>query len=161
VSQEAEVYGWDIAPERIESNLKKILGKWGEVDTFPVELVNVRRMGLVVEDFDPIHYEVPAARAKGFRGIVAPWPFLWTIIHNLLPGEMPFTFGNATVHGHDEYELYEPMIVGDTIALETNNIDCQLKHGRNGPLGYVLTERRFTNQLGQLCAVVRTSTFRK
>jgi acyl dehydratase len=161
VTDGAATFGWGIPREAIDANLAKLKGQWGEVDTFPVELVNARRMALIVEDFDPIHYDESVARSKGWRGIVAPWPFLWTIIHNLLPGDMPFAFGNATVHGHDEYEFFEPMIVGDTITLKTTNIDAQLKQGRSGPLGYVLTERRFTNQLGQLCAVVRTSTFRK
>jgi acyl dehydratase len=145
----------------IDQNLHDLLGQWGPADTFPVESLGVRRSSLVVEDYDPIHYDAEAASARGYRGIVAPWPFLWAIIHNLLPGDMPFRFGRATLHGSDSYEFFEPLIVGDLITCTTVNTEATLKQGRSGLLGHVITERRFVNQLGQLCAIVKTVTIRR
>jgi acyl dehydratase len=65
------------------------------------------------------------------------------------------------VHGADEYEFHEPMIVGDVITVRTAMVEAKLKHGRVGRLGQVVSERRFTNQRGELCAVLRTILFRR
>jgi acyl dehydratase len=43
----------------------------------PIELMSIRRMALCVEDLDPIHFDEQAAKARGYRGVVAPWPLLW------------------------------------------------------------------------------------
>jgi hypothetical protein len=40
-------------------------------------------------------------------------------------------------------------------------VSVQVKRGRRGLLGYPLAEFRFTNTDGQLCAVLRSSTFRR
>jgi acyl dehydratase len=151
----------DASRGEIESNLEDLMGPWGDADTYPVEVTGVRRMALAVGAVDPIHFEKEAATARGYRGIVAPWAFLWAIVHNLMEGEMPFRYGKATLHGDDSYEFHEPIIVGDTITLRTSNIRGEIKQGRNGPLMIVVTERRFTNQFAQLCAVLLTTTIRR
>ena len=59
------------------------------------------------------------------------------------------------------FEFHEPIIVGDIITVEAAIKDAQLKHGRSGLLGLVTSERRFTNQFDQLCAVSRTIVIRR
>jgi hypothetical protein len=51
--------------------------------------------------------------------------------------------------------------VGDEITLELTIAEARLKQGRSGLLGLVVEERRFTNQLGRLCAVLRTTLIRR
>jgi hypothetical protein len=53
------------------------------------------------------------------------------------------------------------MIVGDEITMQTVISDARLKQGRSGPLGLVVEERRFRDQLGTLCAVLRTTLIRR
>jgi acyl dehydratase len=151
----------DVPREEIESNLADLMGPWGDADTYPVEYTGVRRMAMAVGAVDPIHFDKEAAIARGYRGIVAPWAFLWAIVHNLMEGEMSFRYGKATLHGDDSYEFHEPMVVGDIITLRTTNIRGDIKQGRSGRLTVVVTERRFTNQSAQLCAVLLTTTVRK
>ena len=145
----------------IEKFLAGLVGPVGPPDIMAVELGAVRKMARAVEDFDPIHYDAASAIARGYRGVVAPWPLLWLFYFNGTEHRIDFPFGKATVHGEDEYEFHEPVIVGDEIAMQTAITDARLKQGRSGPLGIVVEERRFTNQLGTLCAALRTTLVRR
>lgn len=144
-----------------ERYLQTLIGPLGEEVTTLVEFGAVRRMALAIGDLDPIHFDEAAAKARGYRGIVAPWPLLWLYFFTCTVYEHDFPFGKATVHGQDDYEFHEPMIVGDVITVRTAMVDAKLKHGRSGRLGQVVSERRFTNQDGKLCAVLRTTLFRR
>jgi hypothetical protein len=53
------------------------------------------------------------------------------------------------------------MIVGDVLTVTTAMVDARIKHGKSGRLGQVVSERRFINQRGELCAVLRTTLFRR
>ncbi len=145
----------------VEEALKKMLGPMGEPETVPVERLAVRRMALAVEDFDPIHFDESAARARGYRGIVAPWPILWLLYFNCAHERPQFSFGKATVHGEDAYAFFEPILAGDAITVEAAVTDARVKQGRSGLLGFLTTERRFTNRYGALCATLRTLVIRR
>jgi acyl dehydratase len=150
-----------ISDAEAERYLQSLIGPIGEEVTTLVELGAVRRMALAIGDLDPIHFDEAAAQARGHRGIVAPWPLLWLYFFTCTIYEHDFPFGKATVHGQDDYELHEPMVVGDHITIRTAMVDAKLKHGKTGRLGQVVSERRFTNQRGELCAVLRTTLFRR
>jgi acyl dehydratase len=145
----------------MERQLAALIGAVGVPVSMAVELGAVRRMAVTVDDFDPIHFDEAAARKRGFRGIVAPWPLLWSYFFNCTEYHLDIAFGKATVHGQDEYEFHEPLIVGDVITVATAITAARLKQGRTGPLGQVEAERRFTNQFGHLCAVLKTTLFRR
>ncbi len=143
------------------ANLKSMIGPMGAPETVPVELLAVTRMAMAVEDFDPIHFDAAAAKGRGYRGIVAPWPILSLLQYNSSHEYPPFSFGKATVHGEDRFEFHEPIIAGDRVTVAASVTKAELKHGRSGPLGLVTLERRCVNQLGQLCAVLRTIVIRR
>ena len=65
------------------------------------------------------------------------------------------------MHGQDDYDCHEPMVVCDDITVATAITEAKLKQGRVGRLGQIVSERRFTNQHGQLCAVLKTTLFRR
>jgi acyl dehydratase len=138
-----------------------MIGPVGEPVTALVEFGAVRRMALAIEDLDPIHFDAAAAQARGYRGIVAPWPLLWLYFFTCTEYEHHFPFGKVTVHGQDDYEFHEPLIVGDTVTVITAITDAKVKRGRSGRVGLVVSERRFTNQRGELNAVLKTTLFRR
>jgi acyl dehydratase len=150
-----------ISDAEAEAVLARMIGPVGEPVSAPVEFGAVRRMALAVEDLDPIHFDERAARARGYRGIVAPWPLLWLYFFTCTEYEHDFPFGKATVHGQDDYEFHEPLVVGDTVTVATRITDARIRHGRSGRLGVVVSERRFTNQRGELNAVLKTTLFRR
>jgi acyl dehydratase len=144
-----------------ETFLAQLIGQIGEPVTMTVEFGAARRMALAVEADDPIHFDESVARARGYRGLVAPWPLLWSYFFNCTEYEHDFPFGKATVHGQDDYEFHAPLIVGDAITVSTAITQARIKHGRSGRLGQIVSERRFTNQRGELCAVLKTTLFRR
>jgi acyl dehydratase len=147
----------------VEKYLASIVGPVGQPETMTIESGAARRMALALDNHDPVHYEKQAAVARGYRGVVAPWPLLWLFVFNCsdhhFHKHMPV--GKALVHGQDEYEFYEPMIVGDDITTRTAIVEAKLKQGKSGRLGQIVEERRFTNQHGTLCAVLRSTHFRR
>jgi acyl dehydratase len=151
----------EISDAEAERYLQTLIGPIGEEVTTLVELGAVRRMALALGNLDPIHFDEAAAKARGYRGIVAPWPLLWLYFFTCTVYEHDFPFGKATVHGQDDYEFHEPIVVGDQLTIRTAMVEAKLKHGKTGRLGQVVSERRFTNQRGELCAVLRTTLFRR
>jgi acyl dehydratase len=151
----------EISDAEAERYLQTLIGPIGEEVTTLVELGAARRMALALGNLDPIHFDEAAAKARGYRGIVAPWPLLWLYFFTCTVYEHDFPFGKATVHGQDDYEFHEPIVVGDQLTIRTAMVEAKLKHGKTGRLGQVVSERRFTNQRGELCAVLRTTLFRR
>jgi acyl dehydratase len=145
----------------IEAELKGMEGPLGAPDSMPVESLSVRRMALAIEAFDPIHHDEAAARERGYRGVVAPWPLLWLVFFNCREAPLKFSFGKATIHGGDAYEFHEPLIVGDTITVRAAITQTSVKQGKSGAMGVIVTRREFRNQLGQLCAVLATTNLRR
>lgn len=151
----------DMSDAEAEAALQQLIGPLGAPHSTIVELGAVRRMALAVENYDPIHFDEAAAKARGYRGIVAPWPLLWLYFFTCTEYEIDIPFGRATVHGQDDYVFHEPIIVGDEITITAAIVEGRLKHGRSGRLGQLVAERRFTNQHGQLCAVLKTTLMRR
>ena len=151
----------EVTLEQMQAELKLLEGPLGPPDSMPIEMISIRRMALTVEDFDPIHYDEAAAMARGYRGIVAPWPLLWLVFFNCREAPLKFSFGKATIHGGDSYEFHEPLIVGDTVTVTAFVSETSVKQGKSGAMGVVVTRREFRNQHGQLCAVMHTTNLRR
>lgn len=150
-----------ITLEQMQVELKALEGPLGPPDSMPIEMVSIRRMALCVEDLDPIHYDEAAAKARGYRGIVAPWPLLWLVFFNCREAPLKFSFGKATIHGGDSYEFHEPLVVGDTVTVTAFVSETSVKQGKSGAMGVIVTRREFRNQHGQLCAVMLTTNLRR
>jgi acyl dehydratase len=145
----------------MEASLRALHGPLGPPDSMPVERLSVRRMALALDSTDPVHHDEEAARARGYRGIVAPWPLLWLAFFNCREAPLKFAFGRATIHGGDAYEFHEPLVVGDTVTVSAQVVETSVKQGKAGPMGVIVTRREFRNQLGQLCAVMSTTNIRR
>jgi acyl dehydratase len=145
----------------MKTALKKLIGPVNADVKTTIELGACRRMALALDNYDPIHFDHAAALRRGYKGIVAPWPLLWLFFFNCSEYHLDLPFGRATVHGQDDYRFHIPMIVGDEITTSTDVIEANLKEGRSGLLGHVVTRRRFTNQNGEVCAELITTLIRR
>ena len=145
----------------MEATLRSMHGPLGPPDSMPIELMSIRRMALTIGATDPIHFDELAARERGYRGIVAPWPLLWLFFFNCREAPLKFPFGKATLHGGDAYEYHEPLVVGDTVTVSAAVVKTSVKQGKAGPMAVIVTRREFRNQHGQLCAVMSTTNLRR
>lgn len=103
---------------------------------------------------DPVHRDAQAARARGYRDIIAPSTFvIWRGAHPIAPPEMGFN-GTGINAGY-ACTFYGVIYPGDTLIYSTCLVDMYEKTGRSGTMRFVVRETTVTNQHGAVVAVLR------
>jgi acyl dehydratase len=116
--------------------------------SFEVEAERISRYAGAVGEENPVHHEADAARAAGFRDLVAPPMFC--VVYSapamgaaLLDPDVEMNFA-AMVHGGQEFEWGEPVCAGDTISTVAS---CKSISERAGK-GFYVFESVSANQDG-------------
>ena len=100
---------------------------------------------------DPIHTDEAAAKAAGYRGIVAPPTFIFGA-----PGDSGETMKlietleidlGKVLHGEQRFDYHAPVCTGDTLRFESKVSDIYDKKG--GALEFVVNDTKVSNQLGE------------
>ena len=126
----------------------KAVGKeWGP-ETFEVEAERIGDYADAVGETSEVHQDADAAKAAGFRDVVAPPMF--AVVYSspamgqaILDPEVGINFG-AMVHGGQVFEWGEPVCAGDEI---TTNATCKRIYEQDGK-GFYVFETVSTNQDG-------------
>ena len=126
----------------------KAVGKqWGP-ETFEVEAERIGQYADAVGESSDVHQDADAAKAAGFRDVVAPPMF--AVVYSspamgqaILDPEVGINVG-AMVHGGQVFEWGEPVCAGDQI---TTNATCKEIYERDGK-GFYVFETISTNQDG-------------
>jgi acyl dehydratase len=105
---------------------------------------------------NPIYVAPEAARAQGYRDIIALPTFI-TIrgAQPLTPPEMEFQ--GLGINAGYECIFYGVIYPGDTLTYSTCLSDLYEKTGRSGTMRFVVRETTITNQHGETVAVMRNS----
>lgn len=151
----------------ITDEMRAALGVEGPATVLEVEKTNCRMFARSVGHTDPIFYDEEAAKARGYRGIVAPPGFLGTPVFRpggagAVPGEIggrsfsvPY---KRILNGGTEYEyLPDPpdgdvICAGDTITARTKISGFEEATGSLGPMLITTRETTYTNQHGKVVA---------
>jgi len=100
---------------------------------------------------DPIYTDEAAAKAAGYRGIVAPPTFIFGA-----PGDSGETMKlietleidlGKVLHGEQRFDYHAPVCAGDTLRFQSKVSDIYDKKG--GALEFVVNDTKVTNQLGE------------
>lgn len=98
---------------------------------------------------NPVHFDVEAARAAGFRDVVAPPMF--AVVYSapamgpvMFDPEVGMNFA-AMVHGGQEFEWGEPACSGDEITTTPKCLSIEEKDGK----GFYVFESVSVNQNGE------------
>ena len=124
--------------------------------SYDVEKGAIRKFAEAIGDEDAIFYDENAAKAAGFKTIVAPPTFLCTFRAQELP-DLKIAFGRVRLNGGNEYEYYQPIYAGDTITLTAKYADVAERTGRTGKMVFVFTDLTFKNQHGEVVAKGRNT----
>jgi acyl dehydratase len=124
------------------------VGKEWPSTTYQVGREKIREYANALEIENPVHFDVEAARAAGFRDVVAPPMF--AVVYSS-PAMAPAMFDPdvamnfaAMVHGGQQFEWDEPACSGDEI---TTTARCASIEERDGK-GFYVFETDSVNQDG-------------
>jgi acyl dehydratase len=126
----------------------------GDGKTYPpfeyeVGREKIREYAYAVGEHNMVHHDPGAARAAGFRNVVAPPMFC--VVYSagaMAPAVLDPELGidlAMMVHGSQEFEWSEPVVAGDTI---TTTVKMKDRFDKNGMKFYVWGSES-TNQDGQ------------
>jgi acyl dehydratase len=119
-----------------------------------VEKGRIAFFAKVVGLSDPIHTDDAAAKAAGYRGIVAPPTFIFGAAGDSgetmqLIERLDIDLGKV-LHGEQRFDYHAPVCAGDTLRFQSKVSDIYYKKG--GALEFVVNDTSVTNQLGEQVA---------
>jgi acyl dehydratase len=125
------------------------MGKKLPAFEYTVGREKIKEYANAVGETDAVHFDRPAARAAGFRDVVAPPMF--AVVYSagavgpaIFDPEIGINFA-MMVHGGQEFVWSEPVVAGDTIVTNGEFKDYSETAGRK----FYVFETVSTNQDGQ------------
>ncbi len=125
------------------------IGKEWPPVTYQVGREKIKEYANALGIENPVHFDVGAARAAGFRDVVAPPMF--AVVYSgpalgpvLFDPEVGMNFA-AMVHGGQEFEWAEPACSGDEITTTPRCLEIYEKDGK----GFYVFETTSVNQNGE------------
>jgi acyl dehydratase len=125
-----------------------VVGKEWPAAEYEVGREKIREYAHAVGEENPVHHDPEAARAAGFRNVVAP-PMFCVVYSGpamgpaILDPEVGINLA-AMVHGGQEFEWGEPVCAGDVITTTAQLAEIYEKDGK----GFYVFESTSTNQDG-------------
>lgn len=123
-----------------------------------------QRYAHAVGDINPIYFDEAAAKAAGYRTLVAPPTFVSHAPVQPRPIEALREDGlyqgadrvklrvDRMMFGGEEWDFLQPVYVGDSITAETRLADLDEKVGSKGPFVRTVRETTYTNSDGDVVA---------
>ena len=142
----------------------------GEPVSGTITLKESQRYAKAVDDLNPLYFDEDAAKAAGYRTLIAPPTFLAHVVvghGNVadLREDGIYRRGGSgrginlrvkrVMFGGEEWDFLEPAYVGDTITAQTRLHSLEQKDGGSGPFVLQTTETTYTNQDGVTVARAR------
>ena len=134
-----------------------VLGVQVEVGESAVDADHILAYCQAIGETNPL-YTDPEFAAKGPHGaIVAPPAFVLSL--STKPGLDPkVVYGNTTFNAGQHCDFRLPLKPGDVVRVTASVKEIYEKTGRTGSMLFVVREQTYTNQDGQVVAVVDGST---
>jgi acyl dehydratase len=127
---------------------QEAIGKEYPPAEFEVDAERIRQYADAVGETNPVHHDVEAAKAAGFRDLVAPPMFC--VVYSaaamgpaMLDPEVEINLPTM-VHGGQVFEWDEPVCAGDVITTTAKVADIYEKDGK----GFYVFESTSVNQEG-------------
>ena len=148
-----------MANKIVTDEARTMIGTESEPYVVEVERGAIRRFAEAIGDPNPLFNDEKQARRTRYGGMIAPPTFC----RSLGGGFFNIKLNLAAFRGLDggsEWEYFEPIQPGDRITVVSRLADVREAAGRLGPMVFIITETRYTNQFGQLCVIQRSTAIR-
>jgi acyl dehydratase len=129
---------------------RSLLGRESEVVTREIEKGAIRQFAEALGDPNPLYRDETAAKAAGYRSVIAPPTFSSTLSAtesllrtlNLNP--------RAMSHGEQHFEYFKPIVAGERINVKSRVAEIGEKAGASGPMDVIVFEDEGRNEAGDL-----------
>ncbi len=138
------------------------IGKELPLIRYQVDRSKIRELATALGDPNPLFHDVEAARAAGYRDLVAPitFPTLFRFWGGTeTRGILAQMGGNIMrlLHGEEEYEYLGVLQAGDDITGRLEIVSVETKEGRSGIMDFVKTRATYRNQDDQVIVIARAT----
>ena len=118
---------------------ERFIGHRSEAVVNVVEKGAVRKFAEAIGDPNPLYVDEEVAKASRYGGLIAPPTFPRTFDY----GEVKAlgSPGHGYIHGEHRIRYERPLFVGEDILCYTEVKDYYEKEGREGSLGFLISER--------------------
>jgi hypothetical protein len=147
----------------VTDEMRAQIGVESEPWTVEVDKTAVRMFARSVQYDDPLFYDEPFARSKGYRSIVAPPHYLGTPVYSPnAPARgarqlnIPY---RRNLNGGTDIEYFDSIQAGDVLTASSKLTDLEETSGRLGPMLIVRTETIYRRD-GKVVAVSRGTGIR-
>ncbi len=124
-------------------------GAWSRAAQNEIARGAVRRFGEALGETNPIYFDADAAKAQGYRDMVAPLAFPFSLRSTLALQEVAPS--HRTVLSSDQQiESFETICAGDKILVSSRIAELTQRPGNTGPLEFVVIEDEGRSPEGKL-----------
>lgn len=136
---------------------RSIYGQEFQAGPFEVTSEMVRAFAASISDTNSISCDEAAAKAAGYRDIVAPSTMCTIFVRHVKLPSIDLKFGNMRFHAGQRVQARVPIIAGDSLSASSHLKDVYAKTGRSGTMVFIVWETTFRNQDGEVVADVQES----
>lgn len=136
---------------------RSLYGKEHRAGPFKVTEKMVLEFTRSLAEAGPVFTDGAAARAAGYRGVLAPPTFCTIFVRRVALPDLNLKFGRMQVHAGQRVQSKAPIMAGDSLTASSHLKDVYPKTGRSGTMVFIVWETTFRNQLGEVVAEVEES----
>jgi hypothetical protein len=159
----------DELPPLITDEMKAQVGKESAPTTSEVDKTAIRMFARSVGHTDPIYFDEAAAKAAGYRSLVAPPGYLCTPVFNpSSPGRRGGMFGGPepsrplkrVLNGGTEIEYLDEICAGDVLTSTSHVASFEETKGSLGEMLITTNKTVYKNQSGKVVAIATGTSIR-
>ena len=122
------------------STTAEVTGRRSAVAVHEIEKGEIRRFAAAIGDVNPLHHDEDFAVARGFRSLIAPPTFAFT----LRPGsdvraDLGLDWRNV-LHGEQRFRYRQPITAGDRVVVQAVLADLYEKRGGSGAMTFIVVD---------------------
>jgi acyl dehydratase len=129
---------------------KSIVGLQSDPEIWDVEKGAVRRFAEAIGDANPLYTDEGAAKAAGYRSLLAPPTFPIVLTMNERFRQSLDLASRSLLHGEQSFEYFKPIVAGDRLTVVTRVADVAERAGASGPMSLVVLEDEGKDERGEL-----------
>jgi acyl dehydratase len=127
----------------------KAVGVWSTPAHNDIEAGAIRRFAEAMGETNPIYFNEVAARAQGYRAVVAPLGFV-TALRSSLTLQGAAAPNRTVLSSEQQIESFLPVCAGDKLLVASRIVEINQRPGAAGPLEFVVIEDEGKTPEGKL-----------